>query len=99
MKIPEKIKIAGYTYKIERPAEPFVSNLSACDGLHSFDTQTIKVSKSGNEAYQNTVFLHELVHGIIASYCTADCYDEEKFVEQFSKGLYQVVTDNPQIFT
>ncbi len=27
MKIPEKIKIAGYTYKIERPAEPFESNI------------------------------------------------------------------------
>ncbi|MBQ8298166.1 MAG: hypothetical protein IJX77_10340 [Ruminococcus sp.] len=99
MNIPEKVKIAGYEYTVERPTEPFLVDNDACDGVHIFTQQKIKVAQTGNEAYQNTVFIHELVHGIIMSYCKGcDNYDEEKFTEQFSKGIYQVITDNPEIF-
>ena len=99
MKISNKVKIGGYTYAVERPDEPFVASGNVvCDGVHIFNEQLIKVAKSGSSAYQETVFLHEICHAIIASYCSEECYDEEKFVEQFSKGLYQVITDNPEIF-
>ncbi|MBQ7003672.1 MAG: hypothetical protein IJN57_06910 [Oscillospiraceae bacterium] len=96
MNIPEKVKVAGYEYTVERPNEPFPSGSDVCDGVHTFADQKIKVAQSGTEAYQNTVFLHEVVHAIIASYCGDN--QNEQFVEQFSKGLYQVITDNPDIF-
>lgn len=98
MNIPEKVKIAGYEYTVERPSESFSSESYVCEGVHIFGQQKIKVAKTGNQPYQDTVFLHELVHGIIASCCSGDMYDEEKFTEQFSKGLYQVIIDNPEIF-
>lgn len=99
MNIPNKIKVAGYEYTIERPSEPFASGTQVCDGIHKFSEQIIKIARAGNEVYQNTVFLHELVHAIISSYCSNISEEiNEQFTEQFSKGLYQVITDNPEIF-
>ena len=99
MKIPAKIKVAGYDYKVIRCDEAFALDAQVCDGAHNFSKQEIKVAKTGTEVYQNTVFLHELVHAIISSYCSNISEEiNEQFTEQFSKGLYQVITDNPEIF-
>lgn len=43
------------------------------------------------------VFLHEVCHAIISNYNGTQEQDEN-FVEQFAKGLYQFVVDNPQVF-
>jgi hypothetical protein len=39
------------------------------------------------------------MHGIFENYCPniVSAGDEEKLVEQISKGLFQVITDNPEI--
>lgn len=99
MNITEKVKIGGYVYDVKRPDAPFPSAScdAVCDGEHNFPGQLIKVAFAGTKIYQDTVFLHEICHAIIAVYC-AEVNDEEKFVEQFAKGLYQVITDNPEIF-
>ena len=96
MKIPSTIKIGGYNYNIERVDEAFVCDGDVCHGSHNFSDLKLRVSNVGCSEYQDTVFVHELTHGIIAVYC-ANQKDEE-FVEQFSKGLYQVIIDNPEIF-
>ena len=43
------------------------------------------------------MFLHEICHAIIEAYVSPDEHNE-RFVEAFSKGLYQVVVDNPDLF-
>ncbi len=96
MNIPEKVRVAGYTYEVQRPEGSFVDGTTACDGIHTPHETVIKVAQRGNAAYQNTVFLHELIHAIDYAYCGGE--QEEKFVEQFAKGLYKVITDNPEIF-
>ncbi len=97
MKIPKQIKVGGFTYKIERPEGSFVSDDgTALDGEHSFSEKTIRVGTSGCEEYQGIVFLHEVCHAIIECYIGPEEHDE-KFVEQFSKGLYQVLVDNEEI--
>ncbi len=96
MKIPEKIKIGGFVYDIERPEQPFVSDSEALDGEHDFAEKKIRVAQRGCSEYQDVVFLHEVCHGIIE--CYAPEYQKEEFVEQFSKGLYQVLIDNPDVF-
>lgn len=65
---PRKSENRGYEYTVERTSESFPSESYVCDGVHIFGQQKIKVAKTGNQPYQDTVFLHELVHGIIASY-------------------------------
>ncbi len=98
MTIPNNIKVGGFVYDIERKEAPFAgSNGAVLDGEHSFGDKHITVSRSGCEEYQNLVFLHEVCHAIIDAYVSQREQDEA-FVEQFSKGLYQVIVDNPQIF-
>lgn len=96
MKIPNKVKIGGYTYSVEREDAPYVIDDVIAHGSHNYPNLQIKVGSFGTLEYQESVFLHELIHGIIAVYC-ANRQDEE-FVEQLSKGLYQVIVDNPKIF-
>ena len=99
MNITDKVKIGGYMYDVVRPMESFGSNGFLCDGEHDLANQRIKVAATGNECYQESVFIHEICHGIIKYYCDENnIIDDKKFVEQFSKGLYQVITDNPEIF-
>lgn len=99
--IPEKVKIAGFTYDVIRPETSFVNaaTAAACDGLHSYDSQEITVAKRGSAEYQSLVFLHEVCHAICSAYCGGilSDYDEEKFVAQFAKGLFQAIEDNPEI--
>lgn len=57
----------------------------------------ITVAGSGHAEYQKLVFLHEICHAIIEAYVSPDEHDE-KFVEAFSKGLYQVIVDNQEVF-
>ena len=99
MNIPNRVKIGGFTYIVERPESAFVgSGSTLLDGEHSFTDKYIKVSKGGCQEYQNVVFLHEVCHAIIAHYTPIENQDED-FVEQFSKGLYQFLVDNQDIFT
>lgn len=97
--IPDTVKIAGCVYSVEREDRSFVNGSNVVDGTYSFFDQKIKVVREGTEAYQSVVFLHELMHGIIENYCPSivSAADEEKLVEQISKGLFQVITDNPEI--
>jgi hypothetical protein len=97
MFIPKRIKIGGFIYNVERPDESFISNFNILDGEHSFANHTITVAKVGSNEYQNVVFLHEICHAIIDHYVSPEKQDEH-FVEQFSKGLYQVLMDNMFIF-
>lgn len=97
MNIPKQIKVGGFTYHIERPDKPFASDNTVCDGDHNFANRIIRVAANGCPDYQGLVFIHELCHAIIAYY-TPETEQDEKFVEQFSKGLYQVLVDNPNLF-
>lgn len=60
MKIPNKVKIGGYLYSVQRPEKEYVSGNSVCVGMHDFSNQEIRVAKTGTKAYQDTVFIHEV---------------------------------------
>lgn len=98
MKITDKVKVGGFVYDVKRTDEAFIGKSGdALDGEHFFMQKQITVSKGGCKEYQELVFLHELCHAIIEAYVSPDTQDE-KFVEAFSKGLYQVIVDNPDVF-
>lgn len=96
MNIPKQIKVGGFTYNVERVNGSFVSDGAALDGEHRFADKIIKVGTNGCPEYQDLVFIHELCHAIIG-YFTPENEQNERFVEQFSKGLYQVLVDNPEL--
>ena len=101
MNIPKSIKVAGFVYEVELINKPFANNQAQfCDGQHIPTDLKIKLCTEGKKSYVDTVFLHELIHAIIYSYCSGILPDdtEENFTEQFAKGLYQVIVDNPYVF-
>lgn len=97
MKITDKVKVGGFVYDVERKDGSFVSDGIALDGAHQFADKKITLGANGCDEYQHLVFLHEICHAIIETYISPNKQDED-FVEQFSKGLYQVLIDNPEIF-
>ena len=92
-----EIKVGGFKYKIIYKDDAFVGiDGSSLDGSHCFAEQAITIAKRGHNEYQNIVLLHEICHAIIEVYVSPEKQDEH-FVEQFSKGLYQVLKDNPEL--
>lgn len=90
MPIPNKIKVGGKWYKIEK-----VEVIEGCKGNVTYDDKTIRIaSRSANYAYnadeQINTFWHELTHAILndmGSKLEAD----ELFVNAFSNRLHEAV--------
>jgi hypothetical protein len=98
MKIADKVKIGGFVYDVQQKEDSFVgTGGTALDGEHIFSQKKIILGGAGCVEYRELVFIHEICHGIIEAFVSPSEHDE-KFVEQFSKGLYQVLVDNPNIF-
>lgn len=100
MNIPEKIRIGNYDYSVNQSDKTLVLKAEQCKATIDFDFHQIKIDTSIQDKQgQEQSFLHEVVHGIIneRSLDLANS-DEETIVEEISKGLYQVIRDNPDIF-
>ena len=100
MNIPDKIIISGMEYEVILTDEPiFMDNLRAY-GHIDFENKKILIDKNIRDKQGHIqTLIHEIIHGIV--------YDrelnlrsdgEETIVDQLSKGLYQVIKDNPDMF-
>ncbi|MCF6466354.1 hypothetical protein [Clostridium sp. Cult2] len=101
MNIPEAITISGVEYKVVVSDEPiFLNNLRAY-GEIDYNKKEINIDETlQDEQGQFQTFLHEIIHGIVYDRELDLKNDEEEtIVDQISKGLYQVIKDNPEIFT
>lgn len=100
MNIPECVRIGSCFYDVEFTDENLVIDGKACYGLIEFDNHVIKLcNKLGDAQQQEQTFLHELVHGIASERSIDFKNDDMEFiVDEISKGLHQVILDNPLIF-
>lgn len=95
MKIPKKFKIHGQTIEVKFDDKLF----SAQDvlGVALLRKNLIKI-QDNNTGFKRPktqieqTFLHELVHMILEANHYRELNDDEKFVEQFSTCLHQVLT-------
>lgn len=93
----KNIKIGGTVYKIQNEKDSFVEAGKAIDGGINYSQSLIRVARDNkSKQYADTTLIHEIVHGIIEEY-NVEIPEEEKFTEGFSKGLYQVLKDNPKL--
>lgn len=98
MNIPKQVKVGGLSYKIEETEEPILVNNQLCYGLADYGNEVIKLSSSlQSQRVKEITFLYELFHCIFNDRCIVN-EDEEYLVDVLAKGLYQVITDNPEIF-
>lgn len=96
MVIPKKVKIGGMEYNVTRVTRPCANDTNV-DGEIIYDKATIAL-RQGLEAckdYDDMVFIHEVLHGIFNHMCIEQ---DEQLIEKISKGLHQVIKDNPSMF-
>lgn len=100
MQIPNKIKIAGVDY-ITRYSDLVVLNNEECYGECDYEHSTITISNRNNVGHQHqgVTYLHEMLHAIANAYnISLPKKKEEKIIDQFAIGLYQVIKDNEDLF-
>lgn len=95
----DKIKIGCYVYNVEITKDPIIiDNNSNYSGFIDFHQNKIKILDGLCPNLQNEILLHEIMHGII-TYFELDLKndDEEKIIECFAKGIYQIFRDNKNL--
>lgn len=99
MKIPESVKIGWRNYIVKTVDERRDDKGDYLSGQIDFNTHIIYLDRNLNDDEKAVAFLHELIHGIFNSHCHSDWTDNEDLVESVSEGLYQIMKDNPKLFT
>lgn len=96
MRLPERVKIAGVVYEVN-----IAENRSEKDGKLLgeivYHEGTIYLNEDQRPDIMAATFLHEVVHGVLY-HMGSKLNDDEKFVEGFTSGLYQVFADNGWTF-
>jgi len=99
MKIPENVKIGWRNYLVKMVEERRDEEGELLSGQIDFTNHIIYIDNNLNIDEQIVSFLHEVVHGIFYSHCHSDWGDNEDLVESVSEGLFQIMKDNPKIFS
>jgi hypothetical protein len=107
MHIPEKVKIGGYWLKVKfvnmvdagetGASISFGKNLIQIAKFVLYVVMGKKVKKRVSRASHEEDFCHEILHGIDITF-NEDTLTEKQ-VNNMGKGLYQVIIDNPGIFS
>ena len=94
MKIPKSVRIAGVEYEIITVPGLMKENVAAY-GHIDYDNSRIELSDSFGVEHQKRcrILWHEILHGIREA-SGLEIEDEERVVEMFSRGIYQVLQDN-----
>ena len=94
MKIPKSVRIAGVEYKIITVPGLMKENVAAY-GHIDYENSRIELSDSFGVEHQKRcrILWHEILHGIREA-SGLEIEDEERVVEMFARGIYQVLQDN-----
>jgi len=95
MKIPEKVKIGGKVYTVEK-TEHLYMGAQHYGGEILYTDLKINILSTMPPSVQEHFFLHELIHGIGDHLGYTD--HDEKFVDSVASALHMVIVDNPEIF-
>ena len=99
MNIPEVVRIGSCYYDVEFTNEVMTLNKVEVSGIIDYNNHVIQLRSSiGDVQQQEQTFLHEVVHGIVRDRSLDLGENEEMIVDEISKGLHQVILDNPRMF-
>lgn len=99
MKIPQQIRLGGVEYQIKF-VDGLTDGVRMLEGRINFRQSLIELNSSQEHQQACLTLLHELGHWIIDAYDTERKeddkvpQDEEKVVEAFARGFYQILQDN-----
>jgi hypothetical protein len=89
MKIPKKLKILGYTYKVRITDEADSGNDNL--GTHWWKNQVIVLNSSLREEIMASTFLHEIIESV--NYNMGLNLKHNQIV-RLETGLYQILKEN-----
>lgn len=99
MQIPTTLRIAGLDYSVVLTKNPEVGN-NVCFGTCTYGSCTIELNNDPTIApgkLQQTL-LHEILHAVWYHTSLNEDDGEERIIDALSKGLFQVISDNPGVF-
>lgn len=96
MKLPEKVKVAGFDISIVE-WDHHVASAAARFGEFSCLEQNIKIDKTLGKQKLLDTFLHEINHAIYWAYGMQDEDKEERIVSTFATAWQQIFRDNPEV--
>ena len=93
--LPNQIKISAINYLVIPSKNKCFLNGRECYAMINFDSHVINIDTSLQtvEGMKQSL-IHEILHGIVRDR-DIEIKNEEKVVESFAKGLYQLFVDNP----
>ena len=93
MTIPQKVKIGGKVYDVERTDNLY--NGTGYSAEIDYNELKIRIRPSA-QAKMEADFIHEVMHGIhdFLGYTEHD----EKKIDELANALHMVITDNPGVF-
>lgn len=96
MEIPSEVKIGNINFEVVKTKNNLVFEGDPVDGIISFEESKIElgVLNRSQQVIEET-FIHEVIHGIFG-YMSIE--QNEELIIKISKGLHQVIKDNPEIF-
>ncbi|SMC17218.1 hypothetical protein SAMN02745134_00262 [Clostridium acidisoli DSM 12555] len=100
MNIPSKVRIGSVDYMISRTDEIIIVNHQECFGDIDFNKKIIRIAQNIQDIQgEEITLLHEMLHGLVyeRNFEYERC-DDETITEEISRGLHQLIRDNPQVF-
>jgi len=100
LNIPDKIIISGMEYKVKLEEKPLFCDNQRAYAHIDYNNKEISIDRGLQDTQgQQQSLLHEILHGIVYDRELDFKNDgEETIVDQISKGLYQLIKDNPDMF-
>lgn len=95
MKIPDTVKIGAKVYKVQQNVSRlFLGN--GVSGEIDYSEQEIRLRSDGCSVHRESVFLHEIIHGIVDNAGYTD--HDEGMISRIALGLHAFIVDNPGVF-
>ena len=100
MNVPTSVRINGVEYAVIE-VDNLNNGINLAYGNIDYEENVIRINKDRNIDHQKKclILLHEIMHGICEARGLDLGTDEEKIVDAFARGVYQVIEDNaPRFF-
>lgn len=100
MKIPNTVKIDGMEYTITLTNETIMNeDFKVLLGRIDYTQCKIVLDGKANEQTVKATLMHEIVHGIMKERNIDMQTEQETFIDEIAKGFYNLINDNPEMFS
>ena len=98
LNIPETVKIGWRNYTITQSEHRTGDGGGNLLGEITYEKRQIFLYDKLDEDEKSVTLLHEIAHGILFN-MGSELRTDENFITAFTENLYQVIKDNPNMFT